>query len=223
MNMPEPKPQHKRNRTAEEYAAAILSRENDLGIACKLLERWSEDMAEVHRVFRTQRKQLLRIIGQKMKSPQRSALDLKFFQSEKIRSPRAIWRTFFRLKQDGTKRPAFLNGAIYHRRRHEWTEGELAPYAHPAELELVLQTEAKLVPLRKRVLPLQEAARKLRISITQLKKELARAQSRERALATTTQDPAGANTSTRQLGTPASEEQIQVPIRPQFRHPDGVL
>jgi len=169
----------KRNRTAVEYSVAIRSQESDLHVACELLDRLAEEAEEIHRDFRTQRNKLLRAIGQTMKRPQRSALDLKFSRSGKIGSPRVVWRTYVRLKQDGTKRPPFLNGAIYHRRQSEWTRKELAPHAHPAEIDLVMETEAKLVWLRKRVLPLQEAARKLRIAVTQLKKEFARAQSRE--------------------------------------------
>lgn len=213
----------KRNRTAVDYAILIRSRENDLRFACGLLDRLAEDAAAIHSNFRIQRSELLRAIGQEMKRPQRSGLDLKFSISGKIRSPRVVWRTYVRLKQEGTKRPPFLNGAIYHRRQFEWTRKELVPHAHPAELDLVMETEAKLVWLRTRVLPLQEAARKLRIAVTQLKKEFARAQSRERVLVTTTQGSPGANSSVRQSGTPASEEKTQVPIRPQFRHPDGVL
>lgn len=217
-----PRPPHKRNRTAAEYSAAIRLRESDLRIAREFLEQWSEAMAEVHREFRAQRSQLLRAIGQAMKRPQRSALDLKFSRSGKIGSPRAVWRTYVRLKQDGTKRPLFLNGAIRHRRKSEWTRKELASHAHPAELDLVMETEAKLVWLRKRVLPLQKAAKRLSTAVTQLKKELSRAQSRERAL-TTNQRSVDVRLKMGQIETRTSDEETRAPVRPQFRYPDGVL
>lgn len=238
------KPRYVRNKSIDQYKQEIDAKEKDLLQTRKLLKELFQRMLVIEMEFREERKKILGHSTRRSKRPQKSKLTLQVWTQSSSGSPLAKWLRFVRMSKEVSEKKGqkFYTATIRHRRKLEYLPDDLARYAHADELTLVFETEAKLAVLRKRVLPLQESARKLSIGLTRLRQSLwkeelkrnaARAEAQRTAHAELTAARQG-TTKSRQRRRSAADDRLSgdlfeqgmetpKPTRPQFRHPDGVL
>ena len=163
-----------------ERAALIRRIDDDVGRIQQFLDECYSQMSGVEERFRAARGALLREARTQTRRGQHTNLILKVRRRERrvIAIPVAEWRTITsrgnrvaRAQQtlgqasmalgESRGRIAVFTTTLTMNRKFGWRIGDLRTRAHPCEIDLVAQTEADLLPIRKRVAALSSTATRL--------------------------------------------------------------
>jgi len=225
----QPKSKYIRNKSLEDYQREIHSKESRQRAARKLLGNFLRRMEAVQADFRFERDQILAAEAKRSRRPQSSSLTLYVYTEGINRVPFAVWNQFIRFTKESAKRhgKGFITPRIRRRGKFGWSLSELAKHAHPLELALVERTEAELTNLRKSMVPYKKSAETLSRSLAKLRRGM------RKKFPSQTEPPSAAT------GEPTGKSAIRKgpshdapfrgsmtddkPMRPQFKHPDGVL
>lgn len=222
---------------------ALLRRIDD--DVMRIQQRLDECYAQILVVedqFKTERGDILREIRRQTKRSAQTNLILKVRLRERrvLRVPSAEWRTIeakgnrvaraqktlgqAQSAGEGARgRMAVFTSPLPRNRKFGWRIGDLRTYAHPAEIELVAETEGKLLPIRKRIAELADTGKRLLMRRYQHQRMLeAEPEKAPRAPARRRKAPAWASTENQlplALEPTTSGELFE---RPQLRNPDGI-
>lgn len=222
------KPKYVRNKSIAAYEREIRDKESRLRSARKLLGNVLAEMKVIQAEYRYERKQLLRAETKRTKRPEKSGLTLAVYTEGVNEVPVAEWRKFVRFTKESQKKHgmAILTPRIKHRGAYGWSLDKLMKYGHSLELGLVEMTEIRLTKLRQGMEPYKKSVETLSKSLAKLRQGMKRhypdhmsnaSPSRQR-----TRKPKQVDL--RQLEMPLPNDTTDdKPMRPQFKHPDGVL
>jgi hypothetical protein len=156
--------------------------DRDLSLIQKRLDECIDQLSQICFDFKNQRKDLLRERRRQTKRPQGTSLVLKvtYRQRSAMQVPRAEWRSIRARGQsanrvheamgnlvpppsadEGKGKLRVTTDAITMNKKFGWRINDLVRHANPVELDLIKETESKLLPIRKRVAGLTAQAKSL--------------------------------------------------------------